>query len=275
MLALLMNNKMDKFSKICEDIKSVKIQGATNIAKAAVEAYCISPTKSSIKILSRLRPTEPMLINSLKAVKKSSVENVLNHFKNAQEFINHYVQKIIKKEMVIFTHCHSNNLVKALISAKKNKKSFSVINTETRPLYQGHITSKQLSRAGIKVTMSVDSAILQDIKRSDIIMLGADAVTKKGAVNKIGSGLISKIASYFKMPLYIVTDSWKFSSKKVNLEKRPSGEVWKNYPKKVTIENPAFELIPKKQITSIISELGILTHKEFLKQAKKSLKNYG
>ena len=52
MLALLMNNKMDKFSKICEDIKSVKIQGATNIAKAAVEAYCISPTKSSIKISS-------------------------------------------------------------------------------------------------------------------------------------------------------------------------------------------------------------------------------
>jgi len=264
---------MDKFSKIASDIKSVKIQGATNIAKAAVNAYCLQPTEKSIKILTNLRPTEPMLVNSLNAVKNYSMESVLNHFDNAQEFINHYVQKLIKKDTVIFTHCHSNTLAKALISAKKNKKSFSVINTETRPLYQGHLTSKQLSKAGIKVTMSVDSAILEDIKKSDIVMLGADAVTKKGVINKIGSGLISKIASDFKKPLFIVTDSWKLSLKKISIEKRPSDEVWKSSPKKITIENPAFELIPKKQINYIISELGIMSHKQFMKEAKKSLKN--
>lgn len=265
---------MDKFSKICNDIQSVKIQGATNVAKAAVEAYCLKPTKKSIKLLSKLRPTEPMLFNALKAVRKSSMQQVLNHFDNAQEFINHYVQRLIKKHTVIFTHCHSNTLVQALVSAKKNKKSFEVINTETRPLYQGHITSRQLSKAGIKVTMSVDSAILEDIKKSDIVMLGADAVSRKGVINKIGSGLIAKISSDLKKPLYIVTDSWKFSKYKVPIEKRSWKEVWKLSPKKVSIENPAFELIPKKQITSIVSELGILHHNEFIKEAKKSLKNF-
>lgn len=264
---------MDKFSKICEDIKSVKIQGATNVAKAAVEAYCLRPTKSSVKILSKLRPTEPMLVNSLKIVRKSSLENVLNHFNNAQEFINHYVQKTIKNNSTIFTHCHSTTLVKSLISAKKNKKKFSVINTETRPLYQGHLTSKQLSKAGIKVTMSIDSAILQDLKNSDLIMIGADAVTRKGVLNKIGSGLIAKLSLDLKKPLYIITDSWKFSSKTVKIEKRSKDEVW-DTNSKVKIENPAFELIPKKQITAIISELGVLSHKEFMKQAKKALKNY-
>ena len=266
--------KMDKFSKICEDIKSLKIQGATNVAKEAVNAYCLKPTKKSIKILTNLRPTEPMLVNSLNVAKKSSIKNVINHFENAQEFINHYIQKLIKNNLVIFTHCHSNTLAKALISSKKNKKVFSVINTETRPLYQGHITSRQLSKAGIKVTTSVDSAILQDIKNSDIVMLGADAVTKKGVINKIGSGLIAKIAHDYKKPLFIVTDSWKYSSKKITIEKRSKNEVWKKSPKGVVIENYAFELIPKKQIKFIVSELGILTHKEFLKNAKKSLKNF-
>ena len=265
---------MDKFSKICSDIKSIKIQGATNVAKAAINAYCLNPTKKSIKTLTKLRPTEPMVVNSLNAVRRSSVEGVLNHFDNAQEFVNHYVQKLIKKDMVIFTHCHSNTLAQALIAAKKNKKSFSVINTETRPLYQGHITSKQLAKAGIKVTLSVDSGILQDIEKADVIMLGADAVTKKGVINKIGSGLIAKIASDLKKPLYIITDSWKLSLKKIPIEKRSSDEVWKDYPKKVIVENPAFELIPKKQISSIISELGIMTPKQFFKEAKKSLKNY-
>lgn len=265
---------MDKFSKIASDIKSVKIQGATNIAKAGVQAYCLKPTKSSIKILSKLRPTEPMLFNALNIVRKSSLENVMNHFTNAQEFINHYVQKTIKNNEVIFTHCHSNTLAQALISAYKNKKKFSVINTETRPLYQGHLTSKQLSKAGIKVSMSIDSGILEDIKKSDLIMIGADAVTKKGVLNKIGSGLVAKISSDLKKPLYIVTDSWKFSSKKVPIERRSWTEVWKKAPKKVDIENPAFEWIPKKQISYIISELGVLTHKEFIKQAKKTIKNY-
>lgn len=265
---------MDKFEKICKDIKDIKIQGATNVAKAGVEAYCLRPKNSSIKILSNLRPTEPMLLNALRIARKSSIDNVLNHFDNAQEFINYYVQKTIQNNQIIFTHCHSNTLALALIEAHKNKKKFSVINTETRPLYQGHITSKQLSKSGIKVSMSIDSAILEDIKMANIVMVGADAITKKGVLNKIGSGLIAKIASDLKKPLYIVTDSWKFSSKKVDIEKRSWKEVWIKSPKKVKIENPAFELIPKKQIYKIISELGVLSHKEFLKQAKRSLKNY-
>lgn len=265
---------MDKFSKICSDIKSIKIQGATNVAKAGVEAYCIRPKKSSIKILSKLRPTEPMLFNALNIVRKSSIENVLNHFENSQEFINHYIQKTIQNNQVIFTHCHSNTLVQALIEAHKNKKRFSVINTETRPLYQGHLTSKQLSKAGIKVSMSIDSAILDGIKKSDVIMLGADAITKKGVLNKMGSGLIAKIAMGLKKPLYIVTDSWKYSSKNVRIEKRSWKEIWSGPPKNVNIDNPAFEMIPKNQISYIVSELGVLNHKEFIKIAKKSLKNY-
>ncbi|MBM3232438.1 hypothetical protein FJZ21_03640 [Candidatus Pacearchaeota archaeon] len=265
---------MDRFDIICKNIKSIKIQGATNVAKAGVEAYCLRPKESSVKILSKLRPTEPMLFNALNIVRKSSIENVLNHFENAQEFINHYVQKVIKNNQIIFTHCHSNTLAQALIKSHKNKKKFSVINTETRPLYQGHLTSKQLSKAGIKVSMSIDSAMLEDIKRSDIVMMGADAITKKGVLNKIGSGLIAKISGDLKKPLYIVTDSWKFSSKKVQIEQRSWLEVWKKSPKKVKIENPAFEWIPKKQISYIISELGVLTHKEFIKQAKKAIKNY-
>ena len=81
---------MDSFSKICKDIKSIKIQGATNVAKAAVRAYCLKPTKKSKDILIKLRPTEPMLHNSLEVLEKSTPQNVLNHFDNAQQFINHY-----------------------------------------------------------------------------------------------------------------------------------------------------------------------------------------
>jgi len=42
---------------------------------------------------------------------------------------------------------------------KKQRKKFEVYNTETRPLFQGRKTAKELKGAGIKVTMFIDSAM--------------------------------------------------------------------------------------------------------------------
>ena len=45
------NQKKKKFSKIINGIKSIKIQGARNIAKSALEAYDLIPTNFSRKKL--------------------------------------------------------------------------------------------------------------------------------------------------------------------------------------------------------------------------------
>src|SRR3989344_3387501 len=124
---------MLQFSKICSNIKSVKIQGASNIAKAALHAYSLKPTKSAKNKLLTLRPTEPALFNALNIAERASIQTALNHFDNAQEFINYYVHKIVPNNSVIMTHCHSNTLVKSLIASHKAGKRFSIINTETRP----------------------------------------------------------------------------------------------------------------------------------------------
>ncbi len=262
---------MDIFSKICKEIKSVKIQGATNVAKAGLKAYSLKPTKASINKLISLRETEPALQNALNFAAKSSVENALNHFDNAQQFINHYLTKIILQNSKIMTHCHSKTLEQALISAHKSGKIFSIINLETRPLMQGHITAKNLLKQGINVTMQVDSAMHSAIKECDFIILGADAITKKGVFNKIGSGSIAELAFEHKKPVYIVTDSWKFSKNSISIEQRSKQEVWKNAPKNLMIKNPAFEIIHPKYISKIISELGVLKYQEFLKEAKNSI----
>ena len=152
--------KKREFNKILKDIKEIKIQGARNIAKAALNAYRLIPTKESEKKLLSSRPTEPMMKNVLYfAEKKIPYKKILNHFDYAQEKINKAVFKLIRNGDVIFTHCHSTNVVNALIYAKKKGKKFEVYNTETRPLYQGRKTAEELKKSGIKITMFVDSAI--------------------------------------------------------------------------------------------------------------------
>lgn len=271
-----MNKKrvLQKFNKICHDIKNLRVQGAESVAIAGLKAYSLIPTQDSIRKLLSLRATEPALKNALAYAKGFSVPAALKHFSDSERITEKLVFKLIKNNSVIFTHCHSSSVVYALIYAKRKGKKFSVLNTETRPLLQGRKTARELARAGIKVLTMIDAAAHEEIKKADFMMIGCDAVLSDGSIiNKIGSGMFAEIAFYHKRPVYVVTDSWKFSSRNVKIEERNYDEIWKTSLKNVNIKNPAFERVEAKFITAIISELGILKPREFVKKAKKIKKS--
>ena len=67
-----------KFKEVCRDIKSLKIQGAYNVAVAGIKA--IKLKGFSAKKLLDLRATEPALRNGLKFAKKFGAEKALEHF---------------------------------------------------------------------------------------------------------------------------------------------------------------------------------------------------
>ncbi|MBU1136604.1 MAG: hypothetical protein ABIG37_01350 [Nanoarchaeota archaeon] len=259
--------------KILNDIKQLKIQGATNIAKAGLRAYIFKHDSKTKKQLINARPTEPLLVNVLNKADKEGQEFILKHLEITQEKINKFVLKLIKNNSVVFTHCHSLSVVNALIYAKKKGKKFEVYNTETRPLYQGRKTATELAKAGIKITNFIDSGARialtksQDTRDVDLIFFGADAILKKGVINKVGSGMFAESAFLNKIPIYILADSWKFANK-IKLEERDFKEVWKKTPKGIKIKNPAFEMIPKKYVKAIISDLGILSYDKFLKNVR-------
>ena len=257
-----------RFNQVVRDIKDIKIQGANNIAKSALLAYnSLLKTKKAKQQLINARPTEPLLVNVLNKVGKLTNKQILNHFKDVQEKINKSALKLIKNNSIIFTHCHSTAVVKAIIYAKKHGKKFQVYNTETRPLFQGRKTAAELKKAGIRVTIFVDSAMGLALRQAGIILLGADAILKTGAINKIGSNMIAELASKHKIPVYVLADSWKFA-KNIKIEERDFREVWKSAPKSIKIRNPAFEKIEKKYIQGIISEFGVLSYDKFLRKVR-------
>ena len=266
--------KRTRFNRICKDIKDIKIQGAESVAIAGLRAYQLIPTQASVRKLLSLRATEPALGNALKYAKKFSVGPAIQHFKESKEVTNKLVYKILKKGMKVFTHCHSSRVVDGLIYSYDDGRKFEVFNTETRPLFQGRKTAKELSRAGIKVTTVVDAAARQQIKKSNIMLIGADAILSDGSViNKIGSNMFAEIAKHdFKKKVYVVTDAWKFSKRKVEIEERNFEEIWDTEAKKIRVKNPAFEKVEAKYITAIISELGILSPKQFVEKVRKTYK---
>jgi ribose 1,5-bisphosphate isomerase len=281
-------------AKIIKDIKALKIQGATSVAKAALkvmhnEFKADSSREHIDKIivaLHKTRPTEPMMRNTIKyylhlvqdrKLKPAEAnKKVKDYFSFCKRQIVFHGKQLIKDGRTYFTHCHSSKVTGIFIAARKNKL-FRVFNTETRPLFQGRITATELSSAGIPVVHFVDSAARVALKDCDAVFIGADAITDDAEVfNKIGSELIAETAKQRKIKVYVCASSWKvdpmtffdFSEK---IEKRNEKEIWKNPPAGVIVNNFAFEKINPKFITGIISEFGILKPKEFIKKVK--LKN--
>ncbi|MBT7102159.1 hypothetical protein HN935_01475 [archaeon] len=267
-----------RFDKILADIKSVKVQGAENVAKAGIKAFLLSPTKSSAKKILATRPTEPLMQNAIKLLLKSknpkkTAEKFLSNLKKSHDTISKKGAMLIKNNMNIFTHCHSSTVIDILKYAKrKRKKKFVVYTTEVEPLLQGRETARDLAKAKIKVIISPDLAAEQSIKKCDLLLFGADAFTKSIVANKIGTSTLVKLAKSHSVPRYACGVSTKFTNK-VKIEKRPSREVWQDNNETIEVINPAFDKTKLKNLSGVISEFGILPYKQFAKKAKAKLKS--
>jgi len=286
-------DKINKVQKTIEKIKKLKIQGATAIAKASLKALKdvdIDNLREVVKNLSQARPTEPLTRNCLAYVAwqvekgkdlKEVVDLMLARLDDVEHEIVQNGVQLIKSGMKIFTHCHSSMVEKVLKAAHQKGIKFEVYLTETRPLFQGRITARNLTKAGIKTTMIADSAAAYTIShldkvKIDLILLGSDAIAADGScVNKIGSFSIALAAWQAKIPLYVVASLLKFDplaikGKEIKIEERQPAEIWRNPPQKLRIINPAFDLLTQDKISGYISEFGMIKPNQVLKIVKKN-----
>ena len=67
---------MKRFDKILKDIKSIKIQGATSVALAGMQAYLLQHDTTSVRKILNARPTEPLLQNCIKILEKTPREKL-------------------------------------------------------------------------------------------------------------------------------------------------------------------------------------------------------
>lgn len=266
-----------------EKIKGLEIQGARAISSEAVKSLRginkISDLRESVKYLRKSRPTEPMMRNALRYVlhkagrsRRKDVGEVVD--KSVREFLkmsDNTIKKIsqvgarrIEDDSNVMVFCHSSTVMAILKEAWNNGLDFKVYAAETRPLFQGRLTAKELSTYGIPVTVFVDSAVRHLINNMDLALLGVDAITSDGhVINKIGTSIVALCAHEARTDCAFASELFKFDPLTTKgmiepIEKRDPEEVWDKSPKGVKILNPAFDVTPPEYINYIITEVGIL-----------------
>lgn len=104
----------------------------------------------------------------------------------------------------------------------------------------------------------------------DMVIIGSDAIKIGGDVyNKVGSFSIALAAWHSKIPVYIVGSLFKVDTENtVTIEQRSGKELRPEAPKQLDILNFAFDMVPAKFITGIITEYGIIKPKDIKKMVK-------
>lgn len=273
---------MDSIEKTVSDIKDLKIQGARSIAITGLNSIKeIIKEKGFGKDFNRAcsllissRPTAVALYNAIKKIQKEkkieTVDDLIYYFENVGSMIAWKGYQLIKNNYTVLTHCHSSSVVEIFKKVVAKKIKFEVIVTETRPLYQGQKTAKELAEAGISVIYVDDAAPGYFAKDIDLLLLGTDSIRKEGVVNKIGSYMLAVLAKENKIPVYFVGELMKIDKRKnfVIEERNPKEIIEPEKLPKVKIENPAFDVTPWKYVTGVVTEKGILKPKQVLRMFK-------
>ena len=180
----------------------------------------------------------------------------------------------------ILTHCNAGALATSgmgtalapVYLAAERGKDVRVYAGETRPVLQGaRLTMWELERAGVDVTLVVDSAcasVLRD-RDIDVVITGADRIAANGDVaNKIGTYALALLARDHGVPFYVAAPTSTFDAGTetgagIPIEERDPDEVRRGFgrltaPADCRVYSPAFDITPADLIHGFITDRGIL-----------------
>jgi ribose 1,5-bisphosphate isomerase len=303
-----------RVEKLAKDIRALRIQGARNIAKSAVLGlnYAVEDSKAknieglkadmikAVFALSAARPTEPMLRNYLgKSIAFAGAEASVLKIGEVAKFKRIMLQKnlqmvrgmdadleklkrhgsaLLADGMTIVTHCHSSTVTGVIISAHTQGKKLKVFACETRPRFQGRLTASELAKAGVDVTLSVDMGVDRHLKKADIVLVGADAITATGdLINKVGTSALAHLAQMHEVSFFSCAETYKYDpltryGVREKIEERSAAEVWDKPARRVKISNPAFDATAARYINGYITEVGMVPPSAIAEAALKKIK---
>ncbi|RXE55138.1 methylthioribose-1-phosphate isomerase [Methanoculleus taiwanensis] len=186
--------------------------------------------------------------------------------------------ELIPDGATVLTHCNAGALacrawgtaLGVIRSAVAAGKSVRVIACETRPLNQGsRLTCWELAHEGFDVTLITDSsaAYLMQTGAIDLVIVGADRITRDAVFNKIGTYMHAVSARHHGIPFYVAAPLSTFDliheAKDIIIEERSRDELaycgeQQLVPANVKVLNYAFDATPLELVTAVVTEIGVL-----------------
>ncbi len=159
---------------------------------------------------------------------------------------------VIKAKRRVMTHSFSTTVLEALLLIRPEE----VICPESRPLCEGIRTAKELGGKGVRTVVIVDAAAPGMVAECDAVIVGADSLTSKGVVNKVGTYPLALSAKREGVPFYVLAERYKVLPPSLTphfrIEEKPPDEVTRERVPLGKVRNRYFETTPFDLITGIV-----------------------
>jgi len=192
----------------------------------------------------------------------AALKGFLANLLTSPEKIRGHAFLLLKGKKVVMTLSYSSTVLQVLSYAQ----GIEVICPEGRPLLEGLRTARELGAKGIRVRLVVDFAALALVGECDLVMVGADAITPEGVVNKIGTYGLAVAARDKGVPFYVLASTEKFLplpfSHALRIEKRDPKEITEETIPHGVVENFYFDSTPLDLITGVVTQEGMISEKE-------------
>ncbi|MCA9741186.1 MAG: hypothetical protein H6695_09750 [Deferribacteres bacterium] len=171
----------------------------------------------------------------------------------------------------IMVHSRSSIVESFLSFWLKQDEDREVWITESRPMCEGTMLAKALSFLPNRKILMVDDARGIAIQHVDAVLVGADTISEKFIINKIGSHAVALLANEHKIPVFVLAELIKFFPEDLALpeEQLHAGSEIDVQLKNVEYFNYYFEKIPLERIHRVISSNGVFDQQEIADIFKK------
>jgi translation initiation factor 2B subunit (eIF-2B alpha/beta/delta family) len=252
-----------------EAIRRNRTSGAAEITAEAAQillSAAVDHVPEAARLLVAAQPAMAPLVNLARTALSTSdaheaVRDFVRRMREAAPRVAEHAARLVREGTAVLTHSYSSAVFSALRVAWDAGVRFRVTCTESRPMCEGATLAAALGQLGVPVTLIADAAVASVMPETALVLVGADAVSRSGVVNKTGTALVALAAAAHGVPMYALCGSEKILPEDYELPSEPPkdpSEILQDPAPYVSVRNYYFETTPRESFAGIVTEDGIL-----------------
>ncbi len=182
-------------------------------------------------------------VSEYRRVVRDAAKEFVERVDRESKLIAPHLLTIVEEGKMVLTISRSSTLLDAFRWIHSQGSVFRVLCAESLPGGEGVRVVEELGRHGITVELFPDDDLDRQLRRVQVVLVGADTVSQLGVINKRGTRRLALFARRFGIPAYVVAGSTKFL---------PAGLPLPAYSEEL------FDVTPLKDISGAICEEGVL-----------------